>query len=94
MDIDHKSRERVFHYLVEDHASRMPDKICLVMDDRSMTYGELDREVNRWARGLAAHGVAKGDRVLVMITSGIEHIVIWQAISQIGRPDSAGERGL
>ena len=84
MKIDHKSRERVFHYLVEDHAKRMPDKPCLVMNDRVLTYGELDREINRWARGLAARGVTKGDRVLVMITSGIEHVAIWQAISRLG----------
>ena len=84
MTIDQKSRERVFHFLVEDHARRMPDKICLVMDERSLTYGELDREINRWARGLAERGVVKGDRVLVMITSGIEHVVIWQAISRLG----------
>ena len=84
MNIDQKSRDRVFHYLVEDHARRMPDKICLVMDERSLTYGELDREINRWARGLAERGVVKGDRVLVMITSGIEHIIIWQAISRLG----------
>jgi len=84
MEIDQKSRERVFHYIVEDHARRMPDKPCLVMNDRVLTYGEFDREVNRWARGFAARGVAKGDRVLVMITSGIEHVVIWQAISKLG----------
>jgi hypothetical protein len=38
MEIDHKSRQRVFHYLVEDHAKRMPDKPCLVMDDRVLSY--------------------------------------------------------
>jgi crotonobetaine/carnitine-CoA ligase len=54
------------------------------MDDRVLSYAELDREINRWAWGLVARGVTKGDRVLVMITSGIEHVVIWQAISRLG----------
>lgn len=84
MIADEKSRGLVFHYLLEDHARRIPDKPCLLMDYRTVTWGELDREVNRRARGLAARGVRKGDRVLVMITSGIDHVVVWLALSKLG----------
>ena len=50
-----KSRERVLHYIVEDRARRHPGKPCLVLDDPTLTYAQVDREANRWARGLAKH---------------------------------------
>lgn len=79
-----KSRDLVFHYLVEDHARRAPGKLCLVMDDRTLTYAEVDEQANRWARGLARQGVGKGDRVLVMIRSGIDHVLIWLGLCKLG----------
>ena len=50
-----KSRERVLHFIVEDRARRHPGKPCLVMDDKTLTYEQVDREANCWARGLAKH---------------------------------------
>ena len=75
---------RVFHYLLEDRATAAAQKPCLVMGDRSLTWAEVDAEANRWANGLAAAGVGKGDRVLLMIPSGIEHVVIWLGLCKIG----------
>ena len=84
MTIDAKSREMVFHYLVEAHARTTPNKPALMMGDTVLTWAEVDQESNRWARGLAKHGVRIGDRVLVMISSGIEHIVLWLGLCKIG----------
>ena len=84
MTIDAKSREMVFHYLVEAHARTNPNKPALMMGDTVLTWAEVDQESNRWARGLAKHGVRIGDRVLVMISSGIEHIVLWLGLCKIG----------
>lgn len=46
-------------------AGRVPDKTALVVaaTGATVTFGELDREADRVARGLAATGVSKGDRV-------------------------------
>jgi crotonobetaine/carnitine-CoA ligase len=79
-----KSGRLVFHYLVEAHARATPDKPCMVMDDRVLTYAQVEAEANRWARGLAQHGVRKGDRVLLMIPSGIEHVLIWLGLCKLG----------
>jgi carnitine-CoA ligase len=79
-----KSRDLVFHYLVEERARRTPDKACLVMNDRRLTYADVDAEANRWARGLQSRGIRKGDRVLVMIPSGIEHVLIWLGLCKLG----------
>ena len=75
---------RVFHYLLEDRAAAAAQKPCLVMGDRSLTWREADAEVNRWANGLSAAGIGKGDRVLLMIPAGIEHVLIWLGLCKIG----------
>jgi crotonobetaine/carnitine-CoA ligase len=79
-----KSSSLVFHYLLERHARTTPDKPCLMMNDRVLSYAETEAEANRWARGLARRGVRKGDRVLMMIPSGIDHVLIWLGLCKLG----------
>lgn len=79
-----KSRALVFHYLLEEHARRTPGKPCLVMRERVLSYADVEDAANRWARGLAAHGIGKGDRVLLMIPSGIDHVMIWLGLCKLG----------
>ena len=84
MTVSEKSRRIVYHYLLEDHARRHPDKPLLLMGDRVMSYAEVDRAANRIGRGFAAHGVVKGDRVLVMLPSSIDYALVWLGLSKIG----------
>jgi pyruvate dehydrogenase E2 component (dihydrolipoamide acetyltransferase) len=84
MTVSAKARKIVFHYLLEDHARRHPDKPLLLMGDRTMSYGEVDRAANRIGRGFAAAGVVKGDRVLVMLPSCVDYVLVWLGLSKIG----------
>ena len=84
MAVSEKSGRLVFHYLLEDRARATPGKACLVMNDRVLTYLEVETETNRWARGLVRRGVRKGDRVLVMIPSGIDYVLIWLGLCKLG----------
>ena len=77
-------RDQVFHYLLEARARQTPEKPCLAMGSRTLSYGEVDAEANRWAHGLSGHGVRKGDRVLLMIPSGLEHVLIWLGLCKLG----------
>lgn len=79
-----KSRRIVYHYLLEDHASRQPDKPLFLMGDRTVTYGEADRLANAIGRGFAEAGVGKGDRVLVMLPSSIDFALAWLGLCKIG----------
>jgi carnitine-CoA ligase len=79
-----KSRRIVYHYLLEDHARRQPDKPLFLMGDRVVTYAEADRAANRIGRGFLAAGVTKGDRVLVMLPSSIDYALVWLGLSKIG----------
>ena len=76
--------QRVLHYLLEERAAEKDQKPFLVMGGQSLTWQEADAAANSWANGFRAAGVRKGDRVLLMIPSGIEHILIWFGLCKIG----------
>lgn len=54
------------------------------MAEAPLTYGEVDRRVNRLAHGLLRLGVARGDRVLIMLPNSLEFLVVWWAANRIG----------
>ncbi len=79
-----KSRERVLHYLLHEHAARQPDKAFLTLGERTLSYAQTESASNRLARGLARLGVAKGERVVVMMPNGIEMALVWLALCKLG----------
>jgi 2-aminobenzoate-CoA ligase len=51
---------------------------------RVITYGELQRQVNRLANGLRAQGLERGDRVLLRLPNVPEFILTWLACQKAG----------
>lgn len=49
-----------------------------------LTYSEMDRWSNKYARALRAFGVRKGDRIVVMLPNRIEFPVLWFAFAKLG----------
>ncbi|EER40653.1 AMP-binding enzyme [Histoplasma capsulatum H143] len=49
-----------------------------------LTYDELDRKSNALARGLAAGGLPKGDRVAVSLGNSIEFAIVTYALFKLG----------
>jgi len=82
--VERKGADRVLHYLLASRARQLTGKPFLISSDRVLTYREVDEESNRWAHGLAQQGVKKGDRVLLMIPSGVEHVLLWFALCKLG----------
>ena len=50
--------------LLAGHAQSAPDRVAIIDGDTSITYGELNRTVNRLANGLLALGVRPGERAV------------------------------
>ena len=61
-----------------------PEKVAFVCGERSVTYGELDHRVNAVAHALARRGVAKGDRVAVLMGNNLEHIEVLLGSFRLG----------
>ncbi|QJC50733.1 long-chain-fatty-acid--CoA ligase [Paenibacillus albicereus] len=60
---------------LETSAASFPDREAYVYQGASATYAELIEEVRRCAAGLAAQGIVKGDKVVLLLGNAPEFIV-------------------
>ncbi|MCY0148669.1 AMP-binding protein [Hoeflea sp. G2-23] len=73
----------------DDWATREPDRVCLEHfnpegEPARLTYGELARRSNAFARALVALGIGTGDRVALMLPQGFHTAIAHIAIYKIG----------
>ena len=69
-------------------AAEIPDKDAILVPRsggcEKITFLELERDSSRLADGLIRHGVARGDRVLLMVRPGIDFISLTFALFKVG----------
>lgn len=65
-------------------AARVPDRPALVMEEGSISFGELWRRIDRVSSGLRRLGLAPGDRAIVMIPMSIDLYVGMLAVLEMG----------
>lgn len=75
-------------------ASHQPDRAAVKIprgrtasgdiDYLTLSFAELDREVDAWAEKMTARGVQRGDRVLVMVRQGLPLIAAAFALFKLG----------
>jgi crotonobetaine/carnitine-CoA ligase len=70
--------------LLRDRASRFPRRDVLRMRGRTLTFRELDRDVDRLTDALAFLGVEPGDTVGVMMHNCPEFATLWLACMRMG----------
>jgi crotonobetaine/carnitine-CoA ligase len=82
-----EDRDRwVLPELLRTRARELGDKpfLSFAVDDASATYAQADERSDRLAAGLAALGVGRGDRVLVMMGNRLEFVMTWFALNKLG----------
>lgn len=70
--------------LLTDAATAQPEKVVLVTGERTITYDQLEHRVRRVAGALAGLGVAKGDRVALLLGNVPEFVEALHAIWRLG----------
>lgn len=65
-------------------ATRHPEWVALSYDDADTTYRQLNDRINRFAHGLRSLGVAKGDRVALMLPTSPVYPMAAVAVHKIG----------
>jgi crotonobetaine/carnitine-CoA ligase len=75
---------RVLGELIEDRVKRNGDKIFLRFKDQNFSYREIDRFSNRCAHAFMNLGIAKGDKVSIMLPNRPEYLYIWFGLAKIG----------
>jgi acyl-CoA synthetase (AMP-forming)/AMP-acid ligase II len=67
------------------HAARYtPRRTAATLDDRRVSFGELDEQANRTAHALAGMGVAHGDRIAWWGDTSLEALAIFFALAKLG----------
>jgi amino acid adenylation domain-containing protein len=77
-------RDKCVHQLVELQASRQPNALAVVYEEKQISYGELNRRANRLAHYLRAHGVGRETRVGVLMERSANWIVALLGILKAG----------
>jgi len=79
-------RRWVLPELLRQRAREQGDRrfLSFAVDEAAVTYGEADELSDRLAAGLAALGVARGDRVIVMMGNRLEFVLTWFALNKLG----------
>lgn len=75
---------RTLGALLRKTAAAHADKIFAVFPESTLTYAEFDAQVDRLANGLRARGLAKGDKVAIMLPNCLEFLALWFACARIG----------
>jgi long-chain acyl-CoA synthetase len=71
------------HQVLEPHVSGTPDRVALIEEGTSWTYGELDRSVADIAAALRSLGIRAGDRMIIVSENCIALVALLLAASRI-----------
>lgn len=67
-----------------DTAKRIPDHPAIHFEKRTVTFGEMNRRVDRLAHGLARLGLRAGDFCILMMPSSLNWALVYYAIAKLG----------
>ena len=74
----------LIHHFIEQSAARYPDKVAVINGRRRLTYRRLNTRADSLAAHLQANGIAKGDRVAIVLENGIDYIIAYYAVLKSG----------
>jgi acyl-CoA synthetase (AMP-forming)/AMP-acid ligase II len=70
--------------LIKHAAQKYGDKTFVVLEDRRLSFSDVERESALLARGLLASGAGKGTRVALLAANSPDWIIGWLAATRIG----------
>ena len=79
-----RNPDRILPTVIEELAERSGDKPALLSDRECLTYQELGKRANQYARWALAQGLSKGDVVGLLMTNRPEYFAIWLGIVSVG----------
>ena len=77
-------KNHCIHQLIEEQATRKPDKVAVVFENRQLTYAELNARANQLARYLQDMGVGPEVPVAICLERSVEMVVGILAILKAG----------
>ncbi|HEY5348033.1 MAG TPA: long-chain-acyl-CoA synthetase [Rhizomicrobium sp.] len=75
---------RTFVDIIENHARNRPDAIAIYCQDLKLSYRDLDRAANRYARWALSQGVGRGEAVALLMDNRPDYICAWLGLLKAG----------
>ena len=75
---------RTIREVLDSAVARAPNKPYLLFQDQSITYAELRSRIDRAANMFRGLGIAKGDRVSLMLANGPHFLECWFGLNTLG----------
>jgi crotonobetaine/carnitine-CoA ligase len=75
---------RTIGRVLADSARRVPQRTFLLWQGRRYSFAEVEATSNRYANGFAAHGIAHGDHVAVMLPNCPEFLWVAWGLAKLG----------
>ena len=66
--------------IFEEKSNEQPDKILMIYDDKTYTYGFVNKQANRVARSAMKIGIARGQTVALMVHN--EPAFVWTLLGK------------
>ena len=79
-----RNHGRILSTVIEERAAQLGDTPALLSDRECMTYGQLSRRMNQYARWALDQGIARGDVIGLLMANRPEYLAIWLGISSVG----------
>ena len=79
-----KNTTRTISDHLEELAERYGPRVALLSETETLTYDELNRQANRYARWAIGQGLRKGDTVALFMYNRPEYLAIWLGIVRMG----------
>lgn len=78
------SRNRLIHQLFEENARRMPDQTAVFVDEKSLSYRQLNECANQLAHALRANGVGRGTIVAIFMDRTVNMVIATLSVLKAG----------
>jgi long-chain acyl-CoA synthetase len=70
--------------LLRQAAEKFPEKACIIFNNKSLTYQEIEARTNDLATAMTAMGIQKGENVGIWVTNKPEFVIAFLAILKAG----------
>ena len=74
----------LIHNFLENSAARYPKKIAVIHGDQRIAYQDLNTQAGNLAAHLQSNGIAKGDRIALLLENGVDYIIAYYATLKAG----------
>jgi len=65
----------LIHYYLETSAACYPYKVAVIHGDERVKYADLNTRADSLAAHLQANGIAKGERIALLLENSVDYIV-------------------